>query len=136
MSIIQEVTGKIKWLGRRAGEPDIFTALVVVLVAFLSFGLGRLSVSESQKPEIQISEIPAGEAGAQGAAVVTAATQKTSTPTGVTQSQYVASKNGSKYYFPWCSGANRIKEENKVWFQTAAEAARAGYQPSSTCKGL
>jgi methylphosphotriester-DNA--protein-cysteine methyltransferase len=49
---------------------------------------------------------------------------------------YVASKSGSAYHFPWCSGAQRIKEENKVWFETKEEAELAGYRPASNCKGL
>jgi len=48
----------------------------------------------------------------------------------------VASKNGAKYYFTWCSGATRIKEENKVWFESETEAKNAGYAPASNCKGL
>ena len=133
---IEHLKEKIKQIAGVLGDPDIFTALVVILVAFLSFGLGRLSVSESKKPDIQIGEIPAPEAGARGSAAAIVSMQKPSVPTGTTQGQFVASKNGTKYYFPWCSGTTRIKEENKVWFQTVDEAKKAGYQPSSTCKGL
>ena len=50
--------------------------------------------------------------------------------------QYVGSKNGSKYHLPWCSGAQRIKEENKVWFQDKNEAKRLGYTPAKNCPGI
>lgn len=50
--------------------------------------------------------------------------------------QLVGSKNGTKYHYPWCSGAERIKEENKIWFQSAEEAKRAGYTPAANCPGL
>ena len=50
--------------------------------------------------------------------------------------QYVASKNGTKYYFVWCSGVSRIKDENKVFFQKKEDAEVLGYEPSSTCVGL
>jgi hypothetical protein len=50
--------------------------------------------------------------------------------------QYVASKSGTKYYLPWCGTVARIKDENKVWFQTKAEAEAAGYGPAANCKGL
>lgn len=53
-----------------------------------------------------------------------------------TPHNYVASKTGKKYYLPSCSGAKRIKEENKVWFDTKAAAEAAGYTAASTCKGL
>jgi len=46
---------------------------------------------------------------------------------------YVASKNGQYYYLPECSGVSRIKEENKVWFQTKEEAEAKGFKPSTTC---
>ena len=49
---------------------------------------------------------------------------------------YVASKSGTKYHYPWCPGAQSIKEENKIWFFTKEEAEKAGYQPASNCKGL
>ena len=136
MNIIQEVKGKIKWLGQKAGEPDIFTALIVILVAFLSFGLGRLSVVSSKKSDIWLETIPLGEAGAVSATAVFAVPNKSPATTHPTQGQFVASKNGTKYYLPWCSGATRIKEENKVWFQSVEEAKRAGFAPSSACKGL
>ncbi|MFH1608762.1 MAG: hypothetical protein ABH951_01935, partial [Patescibacteria group bacterium] len=48
----------------------------------------------------------------------------------------VGSKNGTKYHYPWCSGALRIKEENKVWFNSMEEARQAGYTPAANCKGL
>lgn len=44
---------------------------------------------------------------------------------------FVASKNGSKYYFPDCSHAKRIKPENLVDFPSAAAAEQAGYEPSA-----
>lgn len=45
----------------------------------------------------------------------------------------VASKNGTKYYKVTCSGANRIKEENKIYFQTVEEAIAAGYGEAKGC---
>ncbi|TSC62722.1 MAG: hypothetical protein G01um101448_259 [Parcubacteria group bacterium Gr01-1014_48] len=50
--------------------------------------------------------------------------------------QYVASKKGTKYHFPWCGGAARISEENKIWFNSKEEAEKAGYTPAGNCKGL
>jgi len=48
----------------------------------------------------------------------------------------VASKNGTAYHLPSCSSANRIKEENKIWFKTIKQAQDAGYKASKSCKGL
>lgn len=57
-------------------------------------------------------------------------------PPPATGGQYVASKTGTKYYLPWCGSVKRIKEENKVWFATKAEAEAAGYGPAKNCKGI
>lgn len=45
----------------------------------------------------------------------------------------VASKNGSKYHFPWCPGAGQIKEENKVWYADEEAAVRAGLEKAKNC---
>lgn len=50
------------------------------------------------------------------------------------EGMYVASKNGKMYYRVDCSGAGRIKEENKVWFATSKDAEESGYQYASSCK--
>jgi len=50
------------------------------------------------------------------------------------EGMYVASKNGKMYYRLDCSGAGRIKEENKVWFATSKDAEDSGYQYASSCK--
>lgn len=46
-----------------------------------------------------------------------------------------ASKNGTKYYYVWCSGSSRIKEENKVWFKDKEEAIARGYERAQNCFG-
>lgn len=59
-----------------------------------------------------------------------------STPPSQSEGGYVASKNGTKYHLPWCGSAKQIKEENKIWFATKADAEAAGYTPASNCKGI
>ena len=48
----------------------------------------------------------------------------------------VASKASSSklYHHPWCSGAQRIKETNKLWFPTEADAIAAGYTLAANCQ--
>jgi hypothetical protein len=48
--------------------------------------------------------------------------------------EIIASKNGTKYYFPHCSGVKRIKNENRVYFLTVDAAETAGYVVASNCK--
>lgn len=103
---------------------DVFLAIVIVLVAMIGFGLGRLSkIRESKAPlsvesKTDFSESSKSVFDYQNEGIV------------------VASKNGTKYHYPWCSGASTIKEENKVTFGSIEEARKAGYLPASNCKGL
>jgi hypothetical protein len=50
--------------------------------------------------------------------------------------QVVASKNGTKYHYPWCAGAKQIAEKNKISFPSIEAARAAGYTPAANCKGL
>ncbi len=48
--------------------------------------------------------------------------------------EFVASKQGKKYFPVDCGTAKAIKEENKVFFGSESEAQAAGYERSLTCK--
>lgn len=104
-------------------ENDIILVFVIVSVALIAFGLGRLSAVSEKKTPITIENM----SGYSATTTVFVATN---------EKLFVASKNGTKYHFPWCSGASTIKEENKIWFSSKEEAEKAGYQPAGNCKGL
>ena len=122
------------------------TSLIIVLVAFGSFGLGRLSRIEESKAPLQIKGIGGAEAqvsgvssGANIGTSIKGTVQKTAEINKIAVPQegfIVGSKTGKKYHFPWCAGAQQIKEENKVWFANEVEAKAAGYSPATNCKGL
>jgi len=46
---------------------------------------------------------------------------------------FLASINGKIYYPKDCAAANRIKEENRIWFNTKEEAEAQGYKPTQNC---
>jgi len=46
---------------------------------------------------------------------------------------FLASINGEAYYPKDCAAANRIKEENRIWFNTKEEAEIQGYRPAQNC---
>ena len=110
-----------------------------ILIASASFGAGRLTVTEKSEPVViqdpveQVSQCPKCSTDEKTA---TNAKEDNEDEEAAEQGDYVASKNGSKYYLTDCSGANRIKEENKVWFDTVDEAKAEGYEPAKNCKGL
>lgn len=124
MRIIDYLLLKIKDLARALGERGVFTAITIILVAFASFGLGRLSKTEELKTPVKII---------QNAGLNQTATAISST---VGDKGFVASKNGKKYFLPWCSGAAAISPQNLITFSTENEARNAGYTPAANCPGL
>ena len=117
-------------LARRGGggSKELYLAAVIVLVAIISFGLGRLSKIREEKTPITIENTKIGESKSLSTFDVDSGIK--------TDKIFVASRNGKKYYYAWCESANVIKEQNRVWFSTQAEAEKAGYQPAANCKGL
>ncbi len=110
-----------------ASEDSFYYTVVVLLVAVSSFGIGRWSS--------YYSAVPTQESVAT-VVMATAATSSSTFSNDVTSGQYVASKNGARYYATSCSGVSRIKEENKVFFTTEAAALASGYTPAANCSVL
>ena len=96
---------------------DVLIIVIIFLASSASFGLGML----------------AGLDAGQGRAVVQEEAVSVATST---TGKVVASKNGTKYYLPGCTGADRISEANKMWFSSDAAAIKAGYTLAANCKGL
>jgi hypothetical protein len=117
--IVQEIGEKIK---RSLADQNLFTAIVLVMVALTAFGLGRGSV-RGEEPAALVENAPP---------MVTPTAPSESLPA----TFYVASKNGEVYHLPHCSGAKRINEANKITFKTKDEAEAAGYRPAANCKGI
>ena len=107
----------------------LFLSLVIILVASLSFGIGRLTVVGKREP-VKIEYDPALTESAtpsvsQTASVIKAVDNE--------NTSVVVSKNGTKYHYLHCSGAKQIKEENKIVFATPAAAEAAGYTLAANC---
>lgn len=122
-------------------QTDLFLAGLIFLASVGSFGLGRLSALWPEKQPLYIDEIGGiVESAVRGLDKTVTQSDFTkrsdSSVSPFSSGQYVASKNGSAYHYPWCSGAKRIKKENKIWFQTKEEAEAKGYKPAANCDGL
>lgn len=118
-------------------KSDIFIVLVIILVALISFGLGRLSKIRENKTPVTIENLGANMINSQGNSIQNDQDIKSNQiQINSSQGMLVGSKNGTKYHFPWCSGAQAMKEENKIWFSSKEEAEKAGYTPAANCKGL
>lgn len=136
---------KIKQFLENEQGKDILTILIIILVGFGSFGLGRLS-KEVSKPGITVKEYNLASVGSilapasveavdnQKNHTVTSSKPAQKTNTVKTVKNYFGSSRGSKYYSIGCTGGKTLKEENKIWFASKEEAEKAGYELSSTCK--
>ena len=125
------IRGFIEKIKGVADNKDVIVVLIIVFVATASFGLGRLSKLDEGKEAIRIEQSAALVNFDKGSAL-NVNTEKPAIVSG----KYVGSKSSDKYHFPWCSGAQRIKEENKIYFDSKEEAESSGYTPASNCKGL
>lgn len=115
-----------------------FLSLVIILVATLSFGIGRLSVAGKREPvkieydpEISNSQFPISNQASVSSAVTNIENAKLKIENSIS---VVASKNGTKYHYSHCPGAKQIKEENKIVFKTPEAAVAAGYTLAANCK--
>lgn len=100
--------------------PDVPVSVILVLVICLvgigAFSLGWVARGNADSPPIQTQKLNLSGVGAVGL--------------------YVGSKNSDRYHYRWCSGADRINPDNKLFFRSAEQAESAGYKPADNCKGL
>jgi hypothetical protein len=99
-------------------KKSIALVLIIVLTCTASFGLGRLSVAEQARANNDVEII-----------VPKLADLKVDE----SKFKYLASKSGTKYYPIGCKSANRIKPENRVYFNTIDEAEEGGLTLASGC---
>ncbi|MDO8561749.1 MAG: Ada metal-binding domain-containing protein [bacterium] len=117
--MLSDFTNKIKnWTDIAVGDWGLIA--IVFLIGFASFGLGRLSVLESVRAPVSITNAP------------TIAEPRGMNIGGL----IVASRTGSAYHFPWCASAAKIIPQNQIWFASEEKARAAGYSPAKNCKGL
>ena len=106
---------------------DLFIAGIIFCTGLSSFGLGRLSVDLKPNPPLVATDVAASPL----------MEQHTIPSISIrTDKRVAASRSGTAYYFPWCAGLSRIKEENKVWFPTKEAAEKAGLNLAGNCRGF
>lgn len=110
-----------------------FVPIIIVLVAVIAFSLGRISGLEEKREPVKIIS---SDGEVKGASTNNLPQLENSENVSVASGVVVASKNGTKYHYPWCAGAKQISEKNKITFNSIEEARVAGYTPASNCKGL
>lgn len=110
----------------------LFLSLVIILVATLSFGLGRLSSGQKREgvrleynPQLTTDNL-------QPANAIQAI--KSSSTNIIKAGEVVASKNGTKYHYAHCSGAKRILDANRIIFASFQAAEASGYTLAANCR--
>jgi hypothetical protein len=108
---------------------------ILVFMTIAAFYLGYVARAETYKESLVAINCPANAYIDTTKSSVASTAPKTpissTVPSG--SGAYVASKNGTKYYPVACGGAKRIKDENKVFFQTVEQAVSAGYSLAVGC---
>lgn len=113
---------------------EILMITVVLFSSLVGYGAGRAYDIFDKRPPIVIE-------GPDKDSIFNKMSASVSNPASPGSSDnsleyFVASKNGAKYYFPWCSGASKISPNNLIKFNTREEAELAGYEKASNCRGL
>lgn len=109
-------------------DDTIFAVVMIVLVSIASFGLGRVSVLQTDtilnkaSPTTALRQLEPLSVGDLG--------------TDLLDTLVVASQSGTKYHLPTCPGVKQIKIENRIEFSSIKEAKAAGYRPAGNCPGL
>jgi hypothetical protein len=115
----------------------IFLGFVIVLIALLAFGIGRLSRegrggSRDVKIEYDPSLIDATQTPVATSGLGEGRAAQTETASVINTGRIFASSQGKRYYYPGCKST--VSEKNKVFFADAKTAEAAGYTLATNCK--
>ena len=127
--MLQKLIDKIKTY-----QYQVFLAVCISMIAFISFNLGKIATNE--KGSIKITEganiYKAASVEDSGGEDVLTTPRATPKPLDL---RVVVSKasDSRKFHYSWCGSWKKIKPENQVWFETEAEAIKAGYTLAGNC---
>lgn len=125
------------WEFIKAKQSEIVLAVSVVLIALIAFESGRISALhrfddplEIKYPSTEVEQTTSNQTQKDKASKTDTGTISTKT----LDLRVMASKNSTLYHFLWCSGAQRIKEGNKIIFSSERDAQSKGYKLASNCQ--
>jgi len=109
-------------------QSDIVLIVGIILVALISFTMGRMTSPQSNKEPVVIEnqeanildnaeQVPSQSGSGQGSDILQNENNVDNQSVISEKGIIVVSKNGTKYHWPWCSFAKKIKPENQVWFK-------------------
>ena len=151
---LTDMPNKIKTalLDRHDLPKNAFIAVFILLTGLGVIFFGRIgSFEEERKNALKIISTPpsdmmrkipldqqdkgtltAASSSVAGSSNIAAAALSSSRGEGM----YLGAQSGHTYYLPWCAGAKRIHEDNKIWFGNKEAAQEKGYKPAKNCKGI
>ncbi len=131
---IHEIREKIK---QPSFYEPVASFFIFILISLGCFGLGRLSAIGFTEGDGGVTIITADRSLVSNQKLLPNSEPILSseiTKSTHTSENVFASKNGTTYYFESCGSGSRIKEENKVWFDTESVAQSAGYRLAKVCQ--
>ena len=99
-------------------------AVIVLGGAFSAYFAGQLNESELSYEKGWYDGVSAGRAAAEAGYTVTPPNA---------EAKYIASKVSDKYHLLSCEYAERISEDNRIYYETKTEAEEDGRSPCSVC---
>ncbi|MFA6397338.1 MAG: hypothetical protein WDK96_00635 [Candidatus Paceibacterota bacterium] len=132
---IKDLYEKIKVFSDTEKGRNLYTIFIIILVAFSSFGLGRLSKikDSTQNWENQANLINTTKEEGMGLKTQNIALESTLNGQNTSNKPFVASSRGNKYYPTSCSQAKQLSSKNKIYFGSEEEAQKLGYTRSTSC---
>jgi hypothetical protein len=126
-------------------EQKIVMVLGMILIAVISFEMGVLKGAQWNQDPIVIEKVPENQVvKLSDAGACVAGAMSSSSVLGVKDGEsvsgdkkekceFVGSKNSDKYHKKTCSWATRIKESNRVCFDSIEDAEKKKYVPAGCC---
>ena len=115
-------------------QSEIVLAIAIVFISIIAFQSGKISALKNLSKPLVIKDPSQSAQIDRAGGSINHMQGLTLQNAGKTNLQVVASKNSTVYHFPWCPGAQKIKEENKITFASEQEAQSRGYTLASNCK--
>ena len=150
MSIINYIHSKFVKIRKvfLKNEDKIILTIGFILIALISFGFGKISNYSLNNPPLEINDSQVdfvanflktenktseGKVLSDTSKTAVSANKNSSDKNNKKEKQLVGSVKGKKYHLPDCYNVKRIKPENQIWFSSAEEAKKQGYEPAKCC---
>ncbi len=116
-------------------QEPIYLGLCIILVGVIGYNIGRINTLSRGAPQAAEADIFQTQNKGTAPTSNKTSSKMMAAPVVHTDMRVLASKKSKSklYHFTWCSGAKSIKEENKLWFDTAEAAQIAGYTLAGNC---